>query len=85
MSIVLSIYKPDSAFREVVLTDRGNTRMQVLVERNLFHLPRDIFLNLEKDEDAGWKLTSGNYKIRKKNIKECIYNYMFFTYTFIHI
>lgn len=70
MSIVLSIYKPDSAFREVVLTDRGNTRMQVLVERNLFHLPRDIFLNLEKDEDAGWKLTSGNYKIRKKNSKE---------------
>ena len=44
MSIVLSMYSM-SAFREVVLMDRGNPKMQIMIEKKLFGLRRDVLLH----------------------------------------
>ncbi len=65
MSIVLSIYKKSSAFREVVLADQGAGEMQILLDRHLFHLNQDIKLKLEKGEDY-WILKADDYLIHQK-------------------
>ena len=62
MSIVLSMYSM-SAFREVVLMDRGNPKMQIMIEKKLFGLRRDVLLHLEKDEKRGWWLRPGDYRV----------------------
>ena len=62
MSIVLSMYSI-SAFREVFLMDRGNPMMQIMIEKKLFGLHRDVILHLEKDEKRGWWLRPGDYRV----------------------
>ena len=66
MSIVLSIYKVESAFREEILMDQDAGEKQILLERHLYHLNQDIKLKLVKTERF-WKLVADGYKICENN------------------
>jgi S-DNA-T family DNA segregation ATPase FtsK/SpoIIIE len=69
MSMILSVYS-QKAFREVVLMDRGARQMQVLIQKDLFQISRDLVLNLEKEEE-NWVLKGGAYDIilRGQNVR----------------
>ena len=58
MSIVLSIYSQEG-FREVTLPERGQSELQILIQRELFVLDRDICLNLERQQDT-WFLDTAD-------------------------
>ena len=55
MSLVLSIYS-QKGFREVTLPERGQNELQMLLQRDLFALDRDVHLNMERNE-ASWSMT----------------------------
>jgi S-DNA-T family DNA segregation ATPase FtsK/SpoIIIE len=67
--MILSVYS-QKAFREVVLMDRGARQMQVLIQKDLFQISRDLVLNLEKEEE-NWVLKGGAYDIilRGQNVR----------------
>ena len=66
MSIVLSIYKVESAFREEILMDQDAGEKQIQLDRHLFRLNQDIKLKLVKTERF-WKLIADGYKICENN------------------
>lgn len=61
MSLVLSIYS-QKGFREVVLPVRGQNELQILLQKDLFSLSRDIILNMEQVNDQ-WQMSLQGGKI----------------------
>lgn len=61
MGMVLSIYS-QKGFREVTLPGRGQDELDVLLQKELFALDRDIHLKLEK-HDEDWRLETENAKV----------------------
>ncbi len=51
MSLVLSIYS-QKGFREITLPERGQNDLQILIQKDLFGLERDIRLDMERSEDV---------------------------------
>ena len=50
MGMVLSIYS-QKGFREVTLPERGQTGVEVLLQKELFATSKDIELDLEKEAE----------------------------------
>ena len=61
MGMVLSIYS-QKGFREVTLPERGQTGVEVLLQKELFATSKDIELDLEKEAE-GWTLKAPDARI----------------------
>lgn len=61
MGMVLSIYS-QKGFREVTLPERGQTGVEVLLQKELFATSKDIELDLEKEAE-GWTLKTPDARI----------------------
>ena len=64
MSIVLSIYS-EKAFREVALPEKAQEDIEILVQKELFALDRDVRLGLQYS-GKGWFLSADRCTIDQK-------------------